>query len=171
MSHFTPSPKRIKVNTGNTNSFASAMDDKQFNKLLAKQRVETGAVSESVVCLDLALQGFIVALPIYRSPSFDLVACREELLLRVQVKTITDKHGLYIPTGSRYTYSKKFATGRKLKRQYKGTEFEILAGVDKKTAIVYYVPINLIDFSTDRYFLSAEQKEKFRTIDGALDIS
>jgi hypothetical protein len=121
------------------------MEAKEFNTMIARQRRATGSSSEFFAAADISSHGAFVSFPTTSAPRYDIVADLDGRLFRVQVKTLTrSKNDVKIPTGSYRSYS----SGRpKLTRQYKRNDFDLLAGVDRGTGMVYYVHEYEVDYS------------------------
>ena len=149
---------------------AMPMDYSEFNKAVMKSRVQTGSATEFLVAYNLTEQGFTISLPVTVSPKYDLIAERDGLMLRVQVKTMGRTKGkINIPTGSYRYYSKRYISGAKLKRQYSRGDFDVLAALDRDTSTVYYVPERLMDYSVAKMSPTQQELEQFSSIDWVLD--
>jgi hypothetical protein len=122
------------------------MDDREFNVSIRNQRMATGMSSEMTCAADCFSRGYQVSKPLAGDCKYDLIVDKANTLLRVQVKTIS---GSQIPIGSITYRENTYGKGvvERVVPRYDGSEFDILAAVDRTTKRVYYMPVAEINFS------------------------
>jgi len=126
---------------------AMPLTDREFNVQVASHRMSIGMASEMMCAADCFSRGYVVSKPLCGDSKYDLIVDRQGVLLRVQVKTLS--HSNQIPIGYTKYYEDTYGKGSYAKSmpKYDGTEFDILAAVDRETKIVYYLPVEEVDFS------------------------
>lgn len=103
--------------------------------IVKQSSIQTGAISEQAVEIDLLRRGYNILEPVVTSRYDLVVETSDRLYIRVQVKTAwLDKHGnLNVSSG---------------KTPYSSAEVDVIAVYDRDNQNVYYVPIDVLDGRT-----------------------
>ena len=138
------------------------LDDRDFNKSVAKDRMFLGMFAEHLTAADCYRRGYRVSRPGDGSSVYDLIVDRHGLLTRLQVKTLSSKGQVAV---GYLRYSEDLYDGKGSRQyvepKYKSGDFDFLCFVDRDSWRVYYIPFEDIDWSKTSMSLSDEQRERY----------
>ena len=119
-----------------------------------------GTVSELLAASYFADKGYIVSRPIDTYQEYDLIIDKDNILSRIQVKTI-----YWDNSKSRYLISLVTShirgNGRRTNKKYHNNSFDYLVGIEKETYALYQIPIKII---TGRRSMTVYPKGKPKTV-------
>ncbi len=91
-----------------------------------------GDIGELITAQELLKRGWHIAFPYGENHKYDLIAEKEGVMRRIQVKSVMPKNGvLHINCRSSNNWSAV---------SYSKKDFEVLAAVDLKASKVYFIP-------------------------------
>mgnify|MGYP001291321766 CR=1 FL=1 len=122
---------------------------------------QKGDIGQLIVATDLTRRGWNIAFPYGENIKYDLIAEKNGICRRVQVKAVTPKNGaLRVNCRSSNNWSV---------RSYKPNDFEVLAAVDLKNQNVYFIPSDRIKKNLMNLRLSPAKNEQKININFAED--
>lgn len=142
------------------------LSDQEFSSKIAGERQLLAGLAIGLTVADLYAQGYSALIPVDKSGKYSLVAdLRERGLKRVFVQVAAI--GQPAVTLGRISYrlhESDWGADEISEPRYQGTEFDILAMVDRVTRGVFYIPTPEIDFRKARLYIKEADRDRLQRI-------
>ncbi len=138
------------------------MSDREFNRKVASDRAHLGSLAEVLVAADCYRRNYDVFIPLVHVPKgYDIIVDRPSGLVKIQVKMAS--RNMQVDIGWLW-YKENYVDGKIViveRVKYVPGDFDYLAGVDRDTSEVFYIPADDFDYTKAKFTIKKELKEKY----------